>query len=194
MNELGFLREETNYAEQQKRDFKEHPKSQLGCSALTTFEREILKDNREMLHLLHRILKHLHPFPTTTAGAVQFTGDFTMQINDLVLNAGQSSQAVIVPLETDGVTDSNGAVSGVSFNFSDPSATVVLNADGISATVKGVAASTGKVSGSVSYSVTDLDQSVSIWNIPFTITVNAGTPPPPTQLTQGGQVQFSDPV
>ena len=89
-----------------------------------------------------------------------------MANNTLVFNVGQSSQASIVPLLADGVTPSGGTLSNVVYDFSDPSATVVLNPDGVTATCTGVAASSGPVAGSASCTVTDTDGAVSTWNQP----------------------------
>ena len=115
-----------------------------------------------------------------------------MANNALVFNVGQTSQASIQPLLADGVTASGGTVSGVSYTFSDPSATVVLNADGLTATATGVAASVGAISGSAACTVTDTDSVVSTWSQVFTITTNAVVPP--AQLTQSVAVQFSTPT
>lgn len=115
-----------------------------------------------------------------------------MPNNALVLNIGQTSQASIQPLLADGVTPSGGTVSAASYSFSDPSATVVLNPDGLTATVTGIAASSGPVSGTASCTVTDADSVVSTWTQTFTITTNAVVPP--AQLTQSVAVQFSTPT
>jgi len=117
-----------------------------------------------------------------------------MANNVLVFNVGQTSQASIVPLLADGVTPSGGALSNVAYNFSDPSATVVLNSDGVTATCTGVAASAGAVGGTATCTVTDTDGAVSTWSQGFTITTNAPPPPPPSQLTQSVAVQFSAPT
>ena len=117
-----------------------------------------------------------------------------MADNALVLNVGQTSQASIAPFLADGVTPSGGTVSGVSFSFSDPSATVVLNADGVTATCTGVAASSGPVSGTASCTVTDTDGAVSQWNQPFTITTNAVVPPGATDAVCGSPVFDSNSV
>jgi hypothetical protein len=156
------------------------------------FERRIDKRLDRIERDLSRLL-----YPTLTAAiAVQFKGDSTVASNSLVFNVGQTSQASIVPLLADGVTPSGGTLSAVSYTFSDPSATVVLNADGLTATVTGVAASSGPVAGSASATVTDTDGAVSTWTQAFTITTNSVTPPPPppTQLTQSISVQFSTPT
>lgn len=156
--------------------------------------REILYLARENRSLLRRILAHLGLQPLTRSIAIEFTGESGMQISNLVLNVGQTSQASIVPLLADGVTNSGGALSSVSFSFSDPSATVALNSDNLTATVTGVAASADPVSGTVSCTVTDTDGVVSTWTKTFTIQVNAVAPPPPQQLTQSVEVQFTDPA
>lgn len=116
-----------------------------------------------------------------------------MADNALVLNVGQTSQAAIVPLLADGTTNSGGTLSDVSFSFSDPSATAVLNADGLTVTVTGVAASAGPISGTAACTVTDTTGAVSTWVQTFTIQTNA-VAPPPEQLTQSITVQFSAPV
>lgn len=160
-------------------------------------DREDLETLRLIQHELHVIAKELQPPPTppktlTASIAIRFTGDSLMANNVLVLNVGQTSQASIVPLLADGVTPSGGALSVVSYTFSDPSATVVLNADGLTATVTGVAASTGAVSGSASAAVTDSDGVVSQWTQAFTIQTNGVVPP--AQLTQSIAVTFSNPT
>ncbi len=115
-----------------------------------------------------------------------------MPNNVLVFNVGQTSQASIMPLLADGITPSGGVLSNVSYTFNDPSATVVLNPDGVTATCTGVADSGGNaVQGTASCTVTDTDGAVSQWNQSFTIQTNAGAPP--DQLTQSVAVQFSDP-
>ena len=113
--------------------------------------------------------------------------------NSLVLNVGQTSQASIVPLLADGVTPSGGVLSNVSYSFSDPSATVALNTDNLTATVTGVAPSTGPITGTAACTVTDTDDVVSTWTQPFTIQTNA-VAPPPSQLTQSVAVEFSTPT
>ena len=150
---------------------------------------EIRRELREILHLLK-------PKPLTAAIAVRFTGDFIMGNNSLVFNVGQTSQASIAPLLADGVTASGGTISNVAYTFSDPSATVVLNGDALTATCTGVAASTGPVAGTATCTVTDTDGVVSTWSQAFTITTNAVTPPPPppAQLTQSIAVEFSTPA
>ena len=119
-----------------------------------------------------------------------------MANNSLVFNVGQTAQVSIVPLLADGITPSGGTLSKVSYTFSDPSATVTLNSDGLTATATGVAASAGPVAGSASATVTDTDGVVSTWTQAFTITTNAVTPPPPPpqQLTQSIAVEFSTPT
>jgi hypothetical protein len=156
-------------------------------------EKEILEVLERILHELRVIRHELAPKKLTASVAVQFTGDSIMANNVLVFNVGQTSQATLAEFLADGVTPSGGVPSAVTFTFSDPSATVVLNSDGVSATCTGVAASTGPVSGSVAFTVTDTDGVVSQWTQAFTITTNA-VPPPPTQLTQSVAVQFSTPT
>ena len=154
--------------------------------------REILAIVRQDKHLLHRIIEHIGLKPLTAAIAVRFTGDSAM--NSLVLNVGQKSMASILPLLADGVSPSNGVVSGVGFSFNDPSATVAMNPDNVTAEVAGVAASAGPVGGTATCTVTDTDGVVSTWTQPFTIQVNAVAPPPPQQLTQSVAVQFTAPA
>jgi hypothetical protein len=161
---------------------------------------ELVESNRlqrEVLQVVRDIRREIRPKkPLTHSIAIHFTGDSVMANNTLVLNVGQTSQASIVPLLADGVTPSGGALSNVVYTFSDPSATVVLNSDGVTATVSGVAASSGPVAGSASCTVTDTDGAVSTWNQPFTVTTNAVTPPPPppSQLTQSVAVEFTTPT
>ena len=114
--------------------------------------------------------------------------------NDLVLNVGQTSTASPFTLLTDGVTPSGATYSAATYTFSDPSATVVLNPDGVTALVTGVAASTGAISGSVSFTATDTDSAVSQWTVPFTVTTSAVIPPPPPQLSQSAGISFSTPA
>ena len=158
--------------------------------------KEILESTRENTVLLREILYRLKHRPLTAAIAVHFTGESPMANNTLVFNVGQTSQASIQPLLADGVTPSGGVLSAVSYTFSDPSATVVLNTDGLTATVTGVAASTGPVAGTATATVTDTDGVVSTWTQPFTVTTLAVVPPPPppAQLTQSVAVEFSKPA
>lgn len=163
-------------------------------------DREELATLRLVLGELHRLADEIvpppppPPSPSTAAITIQFSGDSIMpSTNSLVLSVGQTAQASIAPLAADG-TPSGGTVSAVSFSFSDPSATVALNPDGVTATVTGVAASAGPIAGSASATVTDTDAAVSTWTQAFTIQTNAvQPPPPPQQLTQSVAVQFSDP-
>jgi hypothetical protein len=141
-------------------------------------------------NILLRILEHLKPKPITRKIAVKFTGE--SMNNALVLTVGQTSIASLLEFLSDGVTPSGGVPSNVVFAFSDPSATVVLNADGVTATVTGVSASVGPVTGTVSFTVTDTDGAVSQWNQSYTITTNAVVPP--AQLTQSVAVAFSTPA
>ena len=152
-----------------------------------------LRGRERIMRLLREIRHELKPKIATHSIVVHFTGE--SMNNALVLNVGQTSQASIQPLLADGVTPSGGVVSAVSYTFSDPSATVVLNAEGLNATITGVAASTGAVSGSAACTVTDSDGAVSTWTQAFTITTNGiNPPPPPSQLTQSVAVQFSTPT
>jgi hypothetical protein len=153
---------------------------------------ELIELERAELRSLREIANELKPKQLTASIAVDFTGDIPMPNNALTLNVGQTSQASIQPLLADGVTPSGGTLSAVSYTFSDPSATVVLNADGLTATVTGVAASTGAITGTASCTVTDTDGVVSTWNQAFTVTTLGVVPP--AQLTQSVAVQFSTPT
>ena len=115
-----------------------------------------------------------------------------MANNALTLNVGQTSTATPITFLADGVTPSGATYSAATYTFSDPSATVVLNPDGVTALVTGVAASTGPISGSVTFSATDTDAVVSTWTQPFTITVGSVTPP--AQLSQSSALTFSTPA
>ena len=114
-----------------------------------------------------------------------------MADNALVLNVGQTSTATPITFLADGTTPSGATYSAATYTFSDPSATVTLNPDGVTALVTGVAASTGAISGSVTFTATDTDGAVSVWVNPFTITVNSV---PPAQLSQSSALQFSTPA
>src|ERR1039457_739249 len=138
------------------------------------FDKELLKEMREIRHDVHKILHVLiQPKQLTAAIAVRFTGANMQPNNTCVLNVGQTSTASLMPLLVDGLTPSGGVLSGVTYTFNDPSATVVLNSDGLTATVTGVAASTGPVSGSATCTVTDTDGVVSQWTQAFTITTRS---------------------
>lgn len=156
-------------------------------------EKRQLKIEEETLHVLREIERDLHPKRFSRFAAVRFTGDIIMADNVLVLNVGQTSTAAPITYLADGVTPSGATYSAVTYTFNDPSATVVLNPDGVTAVVTGVAASTGPVSGTVSFTATDSDSVVSQWTQTFTITTNA-VAPPPAQLSQVAAVQFSTPV
>lgn len=181
-------RQNEHIAQQNERIELQNSQLQRKDDHIERLERDILKLDLDIL----RQLKRLQPPTITKHIAVKFTGDSTMADNALVLNVGQTSQASIQPFLADGTTPSGGTVSAVSFTFSDPSATVALNPDGLTATVTGVAASTGPVSGSASCTVTDTDGVVSTWNQAFTIQTSAVVPP--AQLTQSIAVQFSTPT
>jgi len=126
--------------------------------------------------------------------AIQFTtGDSPMQTNNLVMNVGQTSTASPITFLADGTTPSGATYSNAVYTFNDPSATVVLNPDGVTALVTAVAASTaGPVSGTVSFTATDTDGAVSQWTNIISILVNGVAPP--TQLSQSSAIQFSDPA
>ena len=115
-----------------------------------------------------------------------------MANNVLVLSVGQTSTASPITFLADGVTPAGATYSAASYSFSDPSATVAPNSDGVTALVTGVAASTGPVSGSVSFTATDTDGAVSTWTQSFTIQTNAVVPP--EQLSQSAAVTFSTPA
>lgn len=161
-------------------------KLQGQLNTIEELERATLADVRRILH-------RLPSQPLTRSVAAIFTGDNIMATGALVFNVGQTSQLSLTPLLADGVTPSGGVLSGVSYTFSDPSATVVLNSDGVTATVTGVAASTGAIQGSAACTVTDTDGVVSTWTVLYTITTSA-VAPPPTQLTQSVVGTFSTPV
>lgn len=148
---------------------------------------------RNIYHDVHKILHVLiQPKQLTAAIAVRFIGANMQPNNVCVLNVGQTAPANILGLLADGITPSGGTISNAAYNFSDPSATVVLNSDGLTATVTGVAASNGPISGSASCTVTDTDGTVSQWTQNFTVQTNGGGGG--GQLTQSIAVQFGDPV
>jgi hypothetical protein len=149
--------------------------------------------------LLQQIAANTNPKPLTRSksASVLFSGESVMA-NALVFNVGQTSTASPITYLADGVTPSGATYSAATYTFSDPSATVVLNADGVTATCTAVAASgtpPAPISGSVSFTATDTDGAVSQWVQPFTITTNpSATPPPPSQLSQSSGVTFSTPT
>lgn len=147
-----------------------------------------MAENAARLACIERILNKGR---ITKSIANRFSGDSTMPNNALVFNVGQTSIDTITPLLADGVTPSGGTLSNVSVNFSDPSATAVLNPDN-TITFTGVAPSTSPVSGSVSCTVTDTDQAISTWTQAFTVQTNAVVPP--SQLTQSVANVFSTPT
>jgi len=154
--------------------------------------REILRSVRETLDGVRELLRRSRHKQLTYAVAVRFKGASMQPNNTLVFNVGQSSQASLMPLLADGITNSGGTVSNVTYTFNDPSASVVLNADGLTATCTGLAPSNGPVTGTATCTVTDTDGAVSQWTQTFTITTNLGGPP--GQLTQSVAVQFTDPT
>ena len=158
-------------------------------------ERLIEAQDRQLAHIqrtLRSIERELRPHRLTASITIQFSEGNQMD-NALAINVGQTSQASISPFLADGVTASGGVASAVVYTFLDPSATVVANADGLTATCTGVAASTGPVSGSVACTITDTDGVVSQWTQAFTITTSGGVVPP-SQLTQSIAVSFSTPT
>ena len=174
----------------------EQPDSKLLKDLLRTEKEELIVDEAalgvaaEQLEVSKQILHELRHPQLSRRAALYFSGAIKMA-NDLVLNVGQSSTASPVTFLADGTTPSGATYSAATYTFSDPSATVV-SSDGVTALVTGVAASTGAVSGSVSFTATDTDGAVSQWTVAFTITVNA--PPPPTQLSQSAGLTFSTPA
>lgn len=117
-----------------------------------------------------------------------------MPNNAVVLNVGQTSTASPVTFLEDGVTPSGATYSAATYSFSDPSATVTLNPDGVTALVSGLAASAaGGVLGSVAFTATDTNGAVSQWNQQFSVTVDAVVPPPPAPLSVSSAVQFTTP-
>ena len=174
----------------------EHEEKELLIRLLRESE-ENAREIARVLKIVHEIERELRPQPQplTRTIAVHFTGESVMPNNALTLNVGQASQASIQPLLADGITPSGGTLSAVSYSFVDPSATVVLNADGLTATVTGVADSAGvAVTGTATATVTDTDQAVFTFTQAFTVTTIAVTPPPPAQLTQSIAVTFSTPT
>lgn len=159
----------------------------------------------ETVTLLKRIDRILTPRQVTKSVAAIFTqplpqvegapSPMPVSPNVLELNVGQTS--TLTPtgfLDTGFATLSGATPSGVTYTFSDPSATVVPNPDGITALVTGVAASTaGAVTGSFTCTMTDTDGVASSWTVSFTVLVDGVTPPPPAQLTQAVAAVFSTP-
>ena len=147
----------------------------------------------EILHELRHISHQLAHPQLSRFSALQFTG-VSMPNNVLVLNVGQTSTATPTTFLADGVTSAGATISNAVYSFSDPSATVTPTGDGSTALVAGIAASSGPVSGSVSFTATDTDGAVSQWTQAFTVQTNAVTPPPPSQLSQSAAVTFSTPA
>ena len=143
---------------------------------------QTLDELNEQTALLKEIADGLAPEPLTHSAPI-ITGD-SMANNTYVMNVGQSQPGVITPLLADGTTPSGGTVSNTVVTFTDPSATFAVSADGLTITFTGVAASTGAVSGSVAFTVTDTDGVASKWTDAITVTVNA----PPAQLTQSAPI------
>lgn len=155
---------------------------------------EIEGRNHRLLLEILECLKHLNPPKLSASAALQFSGELPMPNNALALIVGQTSTASPITYLADGVTPSGATYSAATYIFSDPSATVALNPDGVTALVTGVAPSTGPVSGSVAFTATDTDGAVSQWTVPFTVTTSAVTPPPPpTQLSQSAALTFTTP-
>jgi hypothetical protein len=153
----------------------------------------LLHELREIEHDLHPPTPPPSPSRITYFVSNVFSGDSQMADNVLVLNVGQTSIDTLTPRLADGITPSGGVVSNVSVAFSDPSATAVLQPDN-TILFTGVAASTGPISGSNTFTITDTDGAVSQWTVGFTVQVGGGTPPPPDQLTQSVANVFSTPV
>lgn len=153
-------------------------------------QRENLQINQANMGFLSELVQL--QFQISKSAKLIFTGASTMA-NDLVLNVGQSSTATPTTFLADGTTPAGATISAATYTFSDPSATVV-SSDGVTAVVTGIAASAGAVSGSVSFTATDTDGAVSQWTVPFTVTTNSVTPPPPEQLSQSAGLTFSTPA
>lgn len=157
-------------------------------------QNDIIKEqNRLLFELIKEFIKHCCPKNRTTQVGIQFTGVPKMPLNALSMQVGQQSTATIIPLLPDGKTPSQGSVSAVTYNFSDPSATFTLNADGVSASVVGVSETVkAPASGSVSCTVTDPDGTVNSFTQDFVVTVVPV--PPPVPITASIAVEFSTPT
>jgi len=160
-------------------------------AAILRTEREILHVEEQILHELHELHPHV---PRTALIALQFSGEIAMPNNVLTLNVGQSSTGTIVPLATDGVTPSGGAVSNPVFSIPpDPSFSATDNTDG-TVTITGLTVSAASVTGTATCVVTDTNGATGSFTQTFTITVNAGSPPPPTETTASIGISFSTPT
>lgn len=151
----------------------------------------IITNQLNQTSLLQQIADDLAPVLRTNSAPIIITGE-SMANNTYSMNVGQSQAGVITPLLADGVTPSGGVVSATAVMFNDPSATFVLAADNVTLTFTGVAVSTGAVSGSVAFTVTDTDGVVSQWTDAITVTINAIVPP--QQLTQSAPIIVSAPT
>lgn len=146
---------------------------------------------KSILRELRMIRRELTPRRITAAIAVKFTG--AKMENVLNIKVGQTSTATLLELTSDGVTASGGVPSSVVFTFNDPSATVVLDPDGVSALITGVAVSNGPIAGTVTATITDTDGAVSQFADSFTIEVDADVTAP-VPLTKSIAVNFSTPA
>jgi hypothetical protein len=157
------------------------------------------EEEPRIIKLLERILRELRMIRRgltrqriTTRIEVRFSGE--NMANSVELQVGQSSIATIEALASDG-SASNGVISAVAFTFTNPDASFVNGADGVSGTVTGVEPSTGPIEGSVTCTVTDTDGAVSQFTQSFSVTVDPGAPPPPpVPTTASVQVNFSTPA
>lgn len=94
----------------------------------------------------------------------------------VTLKVGQSTTAKMVPLEADGVTVVPGAtLSAEVWTITDPGISLFTNADG-TATITGVGATTGAVTGEASCTGTAADGTSGPFKEPFTVTVEAPVP------------------
>lgn len=157
----------------------------------------VLYDQRTLIQGIssnvRSILILIKPKQLTHSIVVRFTGASMQPNNTCVFNVGDTAPVNILALLADGITPSGGTISNAAYNFNDPSATVVLNPDGLTAVATGVADSGGvAVKGTATCTVTDTDGVVSQWIQDFTITTKGVAPP--QQLTQSIAVQFGDPV
>ena len=102
-------------------------------------------------------------------------------------NPRQLTQKVVNIFSGDSIMANNALV----VNFSDPSATAVVQPDN-TVLFTGVADSAGvAVAGSTALTITDTDGVVSQWTVAFTVTTVG---PPPQQLTQSVANVFSTPT
>lgn len=154
-----------------------------------SIDRLILEELKNILHIVRRIDRELHPHHSRTTELKIVFGDNTMAATlPGSENVGQSVIATAVAYEADGITPTPGAVVSAQVWTVDNAAiaSVTTNSDG-TATFVGVAA--GTATATCVATVTDTSGASTSFTATNTLVVSA-----PTGVSAGLQISFGTPT